>query len=98
MRGSWHLTQEEKDKYVPFIKESIKKLKAGEENIDLTKTELTPNDVGDILEELGYDRISFETNGWEMDFWIEYGKFEEKKLIVSGCGMTFDLIMRFTDE
>lgn len=99
MRGEWHLNKIEKVIYTAMIKQCIYKL----ENdivceIDLTHTTLNPNQVGEVLEDLGYYQDYFETNGWEQDCWISFAKDGHPTLIIYSCGMTFDLILRKEDE
>lgn len=97
MRGEWNLTQEEREKYIPYIQECIKKLDEVDD-IDLSDTTLNPENMRDIMKELGYTEMSFDSNGWEYDFWIEFAKEGEKNVTVSGCGVTFDLRLLGYDD
>lgn len=38
----------------------------------------------DILTNLGYTEIEFETNGWQVDFWLSMEK-DNKQIVLSGC-------------
>lgn len=100
MRGRWDLTQEERDRYIPYIVECIKKLDTEDDidNIDLTDTPLNPENMRDIMKELGYTEAYFDCNGWEFDFWIKFTKEEAKDIVVSGCGMTFGLYLERADD
>lgn len=97
MKGSWELTKEEREKYIPYIAECIKRLDSVDE-IDLVDTTLNPENMRSIMEELGYTEINFDSNGWEYDFWINFAKEGEKNVTVSGCGMTFDLKLLGYDD
>ena len=96
MRGNWNLTQEEKEKYAPYIKDCIKRLNEGlndgVENISLNDTSLNPENVSDIMRELGYEDVGWDTCGWEYDFWIYFNNLgQNRRIVVSGTGATFDL-------
>lgn len=93
MHGVWELSQEEKEKYIPYIKECIEKLNIEKSGINLTNTPLTPQNMRDIMEQLGYTELSFDSNGWQCDFWIEFEKEGESNITVSGCGATFELYL-----
>jgi len=52
-----------------------------------TEDSLPVQDVLDILEELGciIDLDSFETNGWQYDWWCNFG-YQGFSYTLSGCG------------
>lgn len=90
MRGSYQLTKEEREKYIPYIKQCIKELET-KKTISLNDTTLNPYNITSILEELGYEEVNFDSNGWEWDFWFTFVKNGAKDIVVQGCGITFDL-------
>lgn len=99
MRGRWKISQEERDKYIPYIKDCIKKLEASEEEeISLNDTTLNPENVKIILRELGYSQNDFDSNGWDYDFWYTFVKEEKRAIILSGTGATFDLKIYLDDK
>lgn len=97
MRGAYNLTKEEKEKYIPYIRDCIKNMR-DDEPISLNDTSLNPQNMIDIFSELGYDEVDFDSNGWEYDFWYTFVKEGEKNIILAGCGITFDLQMYFDDN
>lgn len=66
--------------------------------LDFTGWPINPFQLQTLFEEIGYEVIDREHNGWECDFWI-YMKpkdnavlaFGEDCIVISGCGMTFEL-------
>lgn len=88
--SEWNASVEEKKKYIPYIQEGIEHLKQKKID-DINLDELNPAKVEELLKELGYEQTDFDTNGWEMDFWITFKKPGEPNIIVGGCGYTFTL-------
>lgn len=67
--------------------------------IDLTGSELNPYTLGELLEEeFGYEHKETDTNGWQMDFWLTYVCENKPPLCITGCGMTFELILRGEED
>lgn len=87
MRG-WEM-----DFYLTFFERKIKELKAGYiEKIDLTNENLCPQNVIDVLCNMGYEDEDYDTNGWEQDTWIYFfGEDEDDKLMLFYCGRTFEM-------
>lgn len=102
----WNLNEKVKELYLPIIKEHIYKIEnynpeeedLYEIELDLSDTPLNPYTLWKILEELGYEKIDQDENGWEMDFLIYFKKETCRGLIVRGCGMTFELILSGEEE
>ena len=64
----------------------------------MSNTNLNLSNCQDVLEdELGYDHVNSDNNGWEMDFWWEFEAKGLPKITVRGCGYTADLNMYFTE-
>lgn len=102
IENRWILDADTKNKYTPIIKDFIDNLenKKKTKNLltkDFSDTKLNPSKLGLILEELGYNTVAHDDNGWELDFWITYKKEGYKPLMISGCGMTFELILSEVD-
>lgn len=102
MRGKWALTDEEKRQWVSVFRDVIiPQLKAGcyEEN-NFTEFNLNPQNVKDILCELGYEDTVFEQSGWEQDCWQHFyhKDAEYPPLTVYSCGMTFEVKIYITEE
>lgn len=63
-------------------------------SIDLSDTDFNPYTLWRFLEdEMGYSKVEFDKNGWEMDFWIDFEKAYYPPLQISGSGITFELIL-----
>lgn len=92
----WILTEQIEEKYLPIVRDFIKKIDSGnfEEDVlelDLSGTELNPYTLCSLLEKLGYEKEEQTENGWELDFWITMIRSGHEALCVKGCGMTFGL-------
>lgn len=90
----YELTDEVREKFTPTVKEFIEKAQEKEfagDLLELTGTELNPYTIWKLLEELGYEKNDFDTNGWELDFWITMVKSDFKDISIRGTGITFEL-------
>ena len=67
------------------------------DSVDLSGTNLNLSNCQDLLEELGYEEINHDTNGWEMDFWWDFECEGLPNITVFGCGYTAGLDIRFTE-
>lgn len=56
--------------------------------------------IESILGDLGYEQSDFDTNGWEMDFWIHYQHEDPNypPLCISGTGITKEVYLRGEHE
>jgi hypothetical protein len=99
MAHRWLLTDEIRDKVRPQIEEYIKILhtidlddvKIDIPELDFSDTSINPYQLCKMLKELGWEQGTQEDNGWQMDFWIPFTKENEYPLLLSGCGITFEL-------
>lgn len=93
----WNPTQEQKDKFIPMIKEFMEKVKKNpdtKECIDFYNQGISPSQLKDILEnDLGFEEVDFDTNGWQWDFWITMRK-DGVDYMIAGTGMTFEMVFR----
>lgn len=94
MRGQYEVTQSDRVEFWTAMR-SMCSLK--EEWIELSNTHLNLSNCEDLLSELGYEAISHDTNGWDMDFWWKFECEGLPDITVSGCGYTAGLDIRFTD-
>jgi hypothetical protein len=98
MRGEWNLREWEKPHWTAFFERKIEELKSGRiEAIDLTKEDLCPQNIIDILEAIGYEYDDFSANGWEQDTDI-FLTSEEANLRLFYCGRTFRMGLTLSDE
>lgn len=90
-------TQEQKDKFIPMIKrfmEKAKKVPDTKECIDFYNQGISPSQLKDILEnDLGFEEVDFDTNGWQWDFWITMRK-DGVDYMIAGTGMMFEMVFR----
>lgn len=93
----WNPTQEQKDKFIPMIKEFMEKMKENpneKECIDFYNRGISPSQLKDILEnDLGFEEVDFDTNGWQWDFWITMRK-DGIDYMIAGTGITFEMVFR----
>lgn len=98
--NTWVLTQEQREKFKPIVLEYISKINNTDEcelveNLNLTFKEISPYQLKELLEELGYEKTDFDKNGWECDFWITMQNKNvsnrAQTLCIFGCGMSFKL-------
>lgn len=93
----WDATQEQKEKFIPMIKEFMEKMKKNpdtKEYIDFYNQGISPSQLKDILEnDLGFEEVDFDTNGWQWDFWITTRK-DGVDYMIAGTGMTFEMVFR----
>ena len=98
MRGEWNLREWEKPHWTAFFERKIEELKSKRiETIDLTKEDLCPENVIDILEAMGYEYDDFSANGWEQDTDI-FLTSEGVNLRLFYCGRTFQMGLTLSDE
>jgi hypothetical protein len=101
---TWDLTDELREKFKPIVKNYISLIESDEvgnehrQGIDLTNQGISPMQLKELLEELGYKYDDYSSNGWQHDFWwnMSNSNYERyaKKLCICGCGMTFNLALR----
>lgn len=102
---TWDLTDELREKFKPIVENYLRLIES--ENIDdinkhyleLTNQGISPMQLKELLEELGYkEKYSLDSNGWQFDFWWYFTNPQREKyakeLCITGCGISFDLILR----
>lgn len=100
MRGEWNLRDWEEEHWSRKMTSYIQTLFRGKNKIDLTKEDINPYQVWNILETLGWEREDdIDTNGWEQDMWMRfYNPHYPYRIVVFSCGMTFQLEMSLEDD
>lgn len=62
------------------------------------KAEFTPPSmVVDYMESIGWEKGELDTNGWQYDWWIQFGK-EDESFTASGCGWDGDFHFERTED
>lgn len=96
MRGQYFLTEDERRYWEPIFKTKIKELceEIAEEEWDLKNENLSPANIKYLMESMGYQLDSYDSNGWEQDTWYYFNIPEYNcRLIMYYCGFTFDLTL-----
>ncbi len=104
-KNRYELTEELREKYKPIIRKWLDDIQNITEEeriksvIDFGDSGLNPSTLQDLMsEEFGYEQESFESNGWQWDFWmvVENQNAPEmiRRLCICGEGITFDLKLR----
>lgn len=100
MENRWNPTKEQKEKFIPIIQEFIQRMEKNpdtKECVDFYNKGISPSQLKDILEDdLGFEEIDFDRNGWEWDFWITMRK-DGTDYVIAGTGMTFEMVFRLAD-
>lgn len=101
--NNWNLTDEIRNKFKPIVEDYISLLESDKlnnehrESIDFTNQGISPVQLKELLEELGYEEVDYDSNGWQHDFWQYMNNPNREKyakdLCIYGCGMTFDLAL-----
>ena len=98
MRGEWNLRDWERTYWQVFFEKEIEKLESDSiKTVDLTKEDLCPENVIDILEAMGYESDDCAVNGWEQDTDI-YFTNGKTNLRLFYCGRTFKMELMLADE
>lgn len=93
-RNKWHINKELHEIYKNKIIQYIEELEKDTEHqltLELGKCSINPYQVGEILQELGYDWEHEDENGWEQDTWYLATKKGYKPLTIEYSGHIFDL-------
>lgn len=98
--NKWTLTEEVEGKYKPIIQRFIDKVEKSdyiddEDFLNLSDTELNPYTLWELLKNLGYEKEEIDSNGWQLDFSIEFKKEGFKNIVIEGTGITFELNLGF---
>lgn len=82
MKGKIDLKPWEISELIPWFEGGIYALETLErwERLDLNLFNITPDQVIQMLEHLGYEEIDWEHNGWEQDTWFYFSHPEHKEL------------------
>ena len=79
----------------------ISQLKTGiEKEIDLTKIDVCPANIITVLEEeLGFEELDFDVNGWQNDTWYSFEHPETKeKITLFYSGYLFELKLMLPED
>lgn len=113
----WILTDEIRERISPLLREwfdfvenltdeQLERVELSEAlEIDLSDKGINPYQLESLLKEFGYEVEDRDRNGWELDFWIDMRRKDEKcfasgceNIVIGGCGMTFELRIYIPDE
>ena len=98
MRGERNLREWERPYWSAFFEKEIEELESDSiKTVDLTKEDLCPENIIDILEAMGYESDDCAVNGWEQDTDI-YFTNGKTNLRLFYCGRTFKMELMLADE
>lgn len=52
--------------------------------VDITIPLVRLSLLSDYFESLGYEQIDYDSNGWQVDYWITFKNNDDLEIIVSG--------------
>jgi hypothetical protein len=86
--NQYQLDDIKKDTFVrivrAFLREEIK-------DIDFTGSGINFYTLGEVLEELGYEKEDYDSNGWQLDLTVTYVKEDCENLILHGSAYVFEI-------
>lgn len=91
-------------KFIPLIKDFIHKVENSsyediyDLQLNLTNKGITPQQLWKLMQELNYIDSDYNTNGWQLDFWLSLKKDGYKTLSMRGRGITFELFLEVDDS
>lgn len=94
----YNLTEKEMKSLIPYFKGFIYEIETENIEIDLSWLNLSPNNIVDILRELGYTKEDWDTNGWDQDTWIYMFKPEKPTLCLYYCGYGGQMNLHLLDN
>lgn len=68
------------------------------DDIELSVIDLGPAQFMELLETLDYERIDWDTNGWEQDTWYNFRKEGYPSLCLYYSGYTGEIRLYMKDE
>lgn len=83
------LEESRKEKFIKIVKVLIESEDINEFN--LSGTGINYYTLGEILEELGYEKGDYDTNGWQLDIDITYTKDGCESLVIHGTAFVFEI-------
>ena len=102
--GEWELTVELRERVQPLVEEYInwleeyKQPEDRDEGLHLSHTGISPVQLEELLEKLGYEPEAIDTNGWECDYcWYMTHPNKDndaKELCICGTAMCHDIYLR----
>ena len=96
MRGTYFLNEAEIAYWKPIFEKNIKEISERFVYWSFTGLDLGPANIDFMLQNVfNYERVSYDSNGWEQDTWYYY-RIPDTDIILMMyyCGFTFDLMLR----
>ena len=95
MRGNYNVTHEDRRRFFQALLGLMRKPE--DRWYDLISTDLCLSNCDDLLEELGYERDTCETNGWEGELWWTFCHPKAPSITFLASGYLGELSMCFSD-
>ena len=100
MRGMYHMRDWEIAKYKSIIFREIERIKVlPSYRRSFVEENVCPANIIQTLEALGWERVDFDSNGWEQDTWYCFSHPDyDFQLILFYCGYTYDIELYRTED
>ena len=96
MRGTYQFTNQDRDRIFFALRDLINQRPY--DSVSLVDANVSLCDCQNALDELGYEYVDWDNNGWEMVFWKIFEAVGLPAIMVGGCGYTVDLYIYFKDK
>lgn len=97
VENRWALNPSEEERYEEILSDFLSE-RDFDATIDLSDLNFSPSRLENFLKDKGYSAGNYETNGWEMDFFVEFTKENCTTIMMEGCLMTYELTIRFNTD
>ena len=93
MRGKYEVTHNDR---IKFFHALLDLCKPQTDSVDLVSTQLSLCNCVDLIEELGYEKEEWETNGWEGEVWTRYTHINAPTIFFSADAYCGELTVGWT--
>lgn len=99
MRGKYNLRDWELTKWQREFESYFHLMDSNPRNkFDLTQEDLSPANVCQILQSMGWVQDNFHAEGWDQFTWYDYKHYAYSfGITLYYCGYTFEMILKRTD-
>lgn len=100
MRGTHCMREWEIAKYNAIVSREIERIKVlPVYRCSFVEENVCPANIIQALENLGWEKVDFESNGWEQDTWYYFSHPDyDFQITLFYCGYTFDIKLYRTED
>lgn len=100
MRGTYRMRDWEIAKYSAILSREVERMKVlPSHRRSFVEENVCPANIIQTLEALGWERIDFESNGWEQDTWYYFAHQDyDFEITLFYCGYTFNIELYRTKD